>query len=279
MLVLFISGDKKILYSTILTIAVLCLNTYYKFSNQYFYYIIFSGLLAFSSCLTFNIRKNKIIDIFRNKFSLYLLIFICSLSVLTLGIICEFYLEITVRLTAPFKIDYYLLNPNQTGLYFFSLIIINTLLPNKTRLDIILKFLNLFILLAGIFLTQSRQTLILMSLFATFWFFYNIYFLIKVKVLTENYNLILLVISYLSSLIIIIYRGNIIQEQIDPGGRIFMYIKPPIYHFPEKLNTQDYENILNIKEKILGLGFGVSTNSITRLSEYLNINLIKYHTI
>ena len=276
LLVLFISGDKKILYLTILTIAVLCLNTYYKFSNQYFYYIILSGLIAFSSCLAFNIRREKIIDILQNCFSLYLLIFICSASVFTLGIICEFYLEITVRLTAPFKIDYYLLNPNQTGLYFFSLIIINTILPLKNRLNIILKFLNL---LAGIFLTQSRQTLILMTVFATFWFFYNIYFLDKSKkYLQKIYNLILLVISYLSSLIIIIYRGDIIQEQIDPGGRIFMYIKPPMYNFPDKLNTQDYENLLYIKENILGLGFGVSTNSITRLSEYLNINLIKYHT-
>ena len=232
----------------------------------------------FSSCLAFNICREKIIDIFQNCFSIYLLIFICSASVFTLGIICEFYLEITVRLTAPFKIDYYLLNPNQTGLYFFSLIIINTILPLKNRLDIILKFLNLFILLAGIFLTQSRQTLILMSLFATFWFFYNIYFFDKSKkYLQKIYNLILLVISYLSSLIIIIYRGNIIQEQIDPEEESLCILNRNL-SFPEKLNTQDYENIPNIKEKILGLGFGASTNSITRLSEYLNINLIKYHT-
>ena len=57
-----------------------------------------------------------------------------------------------------------------------------------------------------------------------------------------------------------------------------MYLKPPNYNFPLKSNTQDYENILFIVEKIFGLGFGASTNSITRLSEYLNINLIKYHT-
>ena len=163
----------------------------------------------------------------------------CSLSVLTLGIICEFYLEITVRLTAPFKIDYYLLNPNQTGLYFFSLIIVNTLLPNKTRLCNIFKFLNFFILIFGIFLTQSRQSLILISIFSTCWFIYYDYLYNKnEKYFQKIYNLFFLISSYLLSLTVIIYRGNIIQEQIDPGGRIFMYLKPPNYNFPSKLNIQ-----------------------------------------
>ena len=57
-----------------------------------------------------------------------------------------------------------------------------------------------------------------------------------------------------------------------------MYLKPPMYNYPLKFNDKDYENILFVVEKFFGLGFGVSTNSITRLSEYLNINLIKYHT-
>lgn len=230
--------------------------------------------------MIFSINKVQILNIIQNEKFILIVTSLCCFSLLMSGSLATFYWDDVQRLTSPsFIEDYPLSNPNTVALFqvlclYLILVLLiernQTLSTNTILFCCTFCFLTFYILV----LTLSRQACIVMVIIQSM-------FLLDAFIKNNNFSLkLLFFINFIISIIITIYvfisRGNFIEQQFE--GRIAIISNYSMnFNINNNLIKDDsFLNKFEIFNVFIGKIFGMSTNSIVNINNFLSSKGLMY---